>query len=105
MTGTYIINDKNIYLKFNKEKGKIDSKSDSLTITEILTGNYNDYDLKNESNTDYHLKFKIKGNKLLTYRIDNGKLVTKSKSYTNTKSFLLFGTKWRNTRSYLKKIK
>ncbi|EHO11700.1 hypothetical protein [Myroides odoratimimus] len=104
LIGTYKIVDKNVYLKFNKEKGQIESENDSLTTVEILTGNYHNYDLKNESNIDYHLKYKIRGNKLFSYRIDNGKLVTKSKYYTNTKKFLLFGSKWKSKKSYLKKI-
>ncbi len=105
LTGTYKIVDKNVYLKFNKEKGQLESESDGITIVEILVGNYHNYDLKKESDIDYHLKYKIKGNELFSYRIDNGKLVTKSKSYTNTKKFLLFGSKWKTTRSYLNKIK
>jgi hypothetical protein len=105
LTGTYIVKNKNAYLKFNKPKGQIETQSDSLTVVEILNGNYHNYDLKNESNFDYHLKYRVKGNKLFSYRIDNGKLVTKSKSYSNTKMFLLFGSKWKTTRSYLKKIK
>lgn len=105
LVGTYTTNGKNVYLKFNKEKGRIESESDSLTIGEILDGNYHNYDLKNEKSINYHLKYKIKGNKLLSYRIDNGKLVRKSKSYTNSENFLLFGSKWKTTRSYLKKSK
>ncbi|WP_353100841.1 hypothetical protein [Myroides odoratus] len=104
LIGTYKIVDNNVYLKFNKEKGQIESENDSLVIVEILTGNCHNYDLKNESNIDYHLKYKIRGNKLFSYRIDNGKLVTKSKYYTNTKRFLLFGSKWKSKKSYLKKI-
>ena len=104
LTGTYKIVDKNVYLKFNTEKGQIESENNSLTVVEILTGNYHNFDLKNESNIDYHLKYKIIGKKLFSYRIDNGKLVTKSKYYTNTRKFLLFGPKWKTKRSYLKKI-
>ena len=105
LTGTYKINDENVYLKFTKEKNQIESENDSITIGEILSGNYHNYDLKNENNIEYHLKYKIIGNKLFSYRIDNGKLVKNSKIYTNTKKFLLFGSKWKTTRSYLKKSK
>ena len=104
LSRTYKVVNKNAYLKFNKEKGQIETENDSITIVEILSENYHNYDLKNESNIDYHLKYKIKGNRLFLYRIDNGKLVTKSKSYSNTKRFLLFGSKWKTSRSYLKKI-
>lgn len=104
LNGTYKIINDNVFLKFNTEKGQIESENDSLTVVEILTGNYHNYDLKNESNIEYHLKYKINGKKLFSYRIDNGKLVRKSKYYTNTKKFLLFGSKWKTKGSYLKKI-
>lgn len=104
LTGTYKLNDNSVYLKFNTEKGEIESENDSLTIVEILSGNYHNFDLKNENSIDYHLKYKIKGNKLFSYRIDNGKLVKKSKTYTNSKKFLIFGPKWKTKKSYLKKV-
>ncbi|MDM1551361.1 hypothetical protein [Empedobacter falsenii] len=75
LTGTYKLKDNSVFLKFNKDKGESESESDSLTFEEILSGNYNTHDLKNENNIEYHLKYKIKGNKLFPYRIDNGKLV------------------------------
>lgn len=104
LTGTYTIEKNNVYLKFNREKGQIESESDSLTIVEILSGNYHNYDLKNESNIDYHLKYKIKGNKLFSYRIDNGKLVKKSKYYSNKKRFLFTDPNWKTSKSFLKKF-
>ncbi|MCD9855849.1 hypothetical protein LUD75_14080 [Epilithonimonas sp. JDS] len=96
LTGKYRIKDKNIYLKFTKNKGDIESKSDSLSISEMLSGNYHNYNLKNESGFAYHLKYLIKGNRLFSYRIDNGKLVKFGKYYSDRK-------KWEKKRVYLYK--
>ncbi|WP_261509896.1 hypothetical protein [Chryseobacterium paludis] len=105
LSGFYKRSGHNLYLKFDKNKGEIESVNDSLTISDILSGNYHNYDLKIENGINYHLKYKIQGNKLFAYRIDNDRLVKKSKVYTNKKKFLLLGSKWKNKRSYLKKIK
>jgi hypothetical protein len=104
LSGLYKISDHNLYLKFNKNKGEIESVKDSMTISDILSGNYHNYDLKNENGINYHLKYKIQGNKLFAYRAKDGQLKKKSKVYTNQNQFLFFGTRWRNKRIYLKKV-
>ncbi|WP_379963323.1 hypothetical protein [Epilithonimonas sp. UC225_85] len=104
LTGKYIVKDKNLYLEFSKNKGKIESKNDSLSVLEILSGNYHNYDLKNESGISFHLKYLIKNRKLFSYRIDNRKLVNFGKFYSDKKQFILFGSKWKKKRAFLKKI-
>lgn len=104
LSGIYKLISHNLYLKFSKNKGEIESVNDSLTISDILSGNYHNYDLKSENEINYHLKYKIQGNKLFAYGTKDGQLKKKSKIYTNQKKFLFFGTKWRNKRAYLKKI-
>ncbi|SDJ57423.1 hypothetical protein [Chryseobacterium jejuense] len=74
LSGVFQLKDHNLYLKFNKNKGEIESQNDSLTISEILSGNYHNYDLKIENGIKYHLKYKIRANKLFIYRNDNNKL-------------------------------
>ncbi|MCQ9634761.1 hypothetical protein MP477_07305 [Chryseobacterium sp. WG23] len=104
LSGLYKLSGHNLYLKFSKNKGEIESLNDSLTISDILSGNYHNYDLKNENGINHHLKYKIQGNKLFAYGTKDGQLKKKSKIYTNQKKFLFFGTKWKNKRVYLKKI-
>lgn len=41
LSGLYTVSGHNLYLKFNKNKREIESVHDSLTISEILSGNYN----------------------------------------------------------------
>jgi hypothetical protein len=104
LSGLYTVSGNNLYLKFNKNKGEIKSVHDSLTISEILSGNYNNFDLKSESGISYHLKYKIKGNKLFAYDIKSGQLKRKSKVYTNQRKYVFWGTRWKYQRIYLKKI-
>lgn len=78
LSGVYQLKDNNLYLKFNKNKGEIETKGDSLTIVEILSGSHHNYDLKNENGINYHVKYKIRGNKLFVYRIDNNKISKKA---------------------------
>lgn len=104
LTGTYRVDKNKLYLRFSKEKGEIESQNDSLSVAEILSGNYHNYDLKIENGIEFHRKFKIGNQKLFSYRIDNGKLVKRAKRYSDTKRFVLFGTNWRLQRFYLKKI-
>ncbi|PWN70041.1 hypothetical protein C1631_008560 [Chryseobacterium phosphatilyticum] len=105
LSGLYKISGHNLYLKFNKNKGEVESVNDSVTISDILSGNYHNYDLKSENGISYHLKYKIQGNKLFAYGIKNGQLKKKSKVYTHQSKFLFFGSRWRNKRIYLEKIK
>ncbi len=105
LSGFYLQKDNNLYLKFNKNKGEIESVNDSMTISDILSGNYHNYDLKNENGITYHLKYKIQGNKLFAYGIKSGQLKKKSKVYTSQRKFLFFGPRWRNKRIYLTKFK
>ncbi len=74
-------------MKFLKEKGEIESKNNSLSIVEMLSGNYHNYDLKNENGIKYHLKYLIRNNKLFNYRIDNGKIVKYAKDTSQKSSF------------------
>ncbi|MDR6487887.1 hypothetical protein J2799_002392 [Chryseobacterium vietnamense] len=104
LSGLYTVSGNNLYLKFNKNKGESESVHDSLTIADILSGNYNNFDLKSESGISYHLKYKIKGNKLFAYDIKSGQLKRKSKVYTNQRKYVFWGTGWKYQRIYLKKI-
>lgn len=104
LSGHYTVSSHNLYLEFNKNKEEIQSVHDSLTIADMLSGNYNNYDLKNENGINYHLKYKIKGNKLFVYDIKSGQLKRKSKVYTNQRKYVFWGTRWKYQRIYLKKI-
>ncbi len=104
LTGTYKIDKNLLYLKFSKEKFEIESKNDSLSITELLSGNYHNYELKNENGIQYHRKFKIGNKKLFSYRIDNGKLVKRAKKYSDKKRFIFFGPSSKMKRTFLRKI-
>ena len=104
LTGTYKVDKNKLYLKFSKEKDEIELNKDSLSIAEILTANRHNYDAKNENGILYHRKFKIGNQKLFSYRVDNEKLVKRTKKYTDKKRFILFGPTWKMKKFYLKKI-
>ena len=104
LTGTYKINKNKVYLHLDKDLDLANSESDSLTIVEILTRNYHNHHFKNENEIHHHLKYKIKGDKLFSYRNENGKMIKKTRSYAKTKKFLIFGSKWKKTRHYFKKV-
>ncbi|MBD3906936.1 hypothetical protein NAL32_19890 [Chryseobacterium sp. Ch-15] len=104
LTGTYIIDKNLLYLKFSKEKFEIESKNDSLSITEIFSGNYHNYEVQNEKGIQFHRKFKIGNNKLFSYRIDNGKLVKHAKKYSDNKRYLFLGPTSKMKKIFLQKI-
>ena len=104
LTGTFKINKNKVYLKFLKEKGEIESKNDSLSITDRLSGNYLNYNLKNENGIKYHIKYLLQNQKLFIYRTDNGNLVKYAKKYSERKRFIFFGPTWKMKRFYLKKL-
>ena len=104
LTGTYKIDKNKLYLKFTKNKGEIEYQNDSLSISEILSGNRHNYKLKNENGINYHRKFLIKNGKLFSYREDNGKLVKRAKKYSDKKRYIIFGPTSSFKKFYLKKL-
>jgi hypothetical protein len=91
LSGNYIIRNRTAYLKFKTNKNEVES------VAEGLNSNSHNYELKKEHNILYHIKFKIDNDKLLSYRIDNGKLVRNGKVYD--------GKNWILKPIYLEKIK
>lgn len=96
LTGKFKISRNNIaYIKFDKLK--YDYTLDTLSLNEILKKpidtnqfqNMHLYDLKLENGISYHLKYKIKHNKLLVYNIQTGKIVRRSKGSKNTAKYYL----------------
>lgn len=81
LTGKFKISRNIAYIKFDEPK------LDTLTLNESQeTPNYANlfqnnhlYDLKHENGIPYHLKYKIKHNKLLVYHMQTGKIVRRAK--------------------------
>lgn len=94
LTGNYKIDQQNVYLRFKKNKGEIESQND-VSVAKILSGNYHNYEIKNEDGIEFHIKFKRKNDKLFLYNIDNGELVTDSQYYSGA---------WKSKKIYLKRI-
>ncbi|MBF4483191.1 hypothetical protein [Flavobacterium sp. CSZ] len=96
LKGKFKISRNNIaYIEFDKLK--YDYALDTLSMGELLEKpidtnqfqNMHLYDLKFEDGIPYHLKFKIKYNKLLVYNIQTGKIVRRSKGSKNIAKFYL----------------
>ncbi|QGK73997.1 hypothetical protein [Flavobacterium sp. SLB02] len=96
LKGKFKISRNNIaYIEFDKLK--YDYALDTLSMGELLekpidTNQFQNmplYDLKFEDGIPYHLKFKIKYNKLLVYNIQTGKIVRRSKGSKNIAKFYL----------------
>lgn len=96
LTGKFKISRNNIaYIKFDKLK--YDYPLDTLTLNELQEKpidasqfqNMQPYDLKVENGISYHLKYKIKHNKLLVYNIQTGKIVRRSKGSKNMAKYYL----------------
>lgn len=96
LTGKFKISRNNIvYVEFDKLK--YNDAPDTLSLTELMEKpidtnqfqNMHLYDLKFENGIPYHLKYKIKHNKLLVYNIQTGKIVRRSKGSKNTAKFYL----------------
>lgn len=81
LTGKFKISRNIAYIKFDEPK------LDTITLNESQeTPNYANlfqnnhlYDLKHENGIPYHLKYKIKHNKLLVYHMQTGKIVRRAK--------------------------
>jgi len=99
LDGSFKIKDNTLYLRFDKLKREIDI---SDTITNWF--NENPYDLKRENGIEYHLKYKIRGNRLYTYNLESGKIVRRIKKYTNRRKYIVFGPKCYKKEWYLRKI-
>lgn len=84
LTGRFKIVDNIVYFKIDKLK-YIEVK-DTLSLEELMllpidtteNKNYHHYDLKVENDISYHLKFKIKSNKLLVYDNKTNKIIRKA---------------------------
>lgn len=95
LTGRFKISHNIAYIKFDKLK--YDQSKDTLSLNEIFTRkidtndyqNLHSYDLKFENGISYHLKYKIKHNKLIAYNIITGKIVRKSKGSKNKRKYYL----------------
>ena len=95
VTGRFKVSNNTAYIKFDKLK--YDKSKDTLSFSEFLakeidTNEYRNlhyYDLKFENGIPYHLKYKIKHNKLLVYSFVTGKIVRRSKGSYNKSKFYL----------------
>ncbi|HEU4789996.1 MAG TPA: hypothetical protein VFS71_09945 [Flavobacterium sp.] len=95
LTGRFKVTNNIAYIKF--EKLKYNQSKDTLSFNEMLTKevdtneyrNMHSYDLKLENGIPYHLKYKIKRNKLMVYNIASGKIVRKSQGSKNKRKYYL----------------
>lgn len=98
LDGNFKINDNTLYLRFDKLK-KIVEPDDSLTDWH----NEHTYDLKVENGIEYHIKYQIRGNRLYSYNIETGKIVSRVEFESNRRKYILFGPKSYKKEWYLKK--
>ncbi len=95
LTGRFRVSNNIAYIKFDKLK--YDQSKDTLSFSEILAKevdtneyrNMHSYDLKLENGISYHLKYRIKHNKLLVYNIVSDKIVRKSQGSKNKRKYYL----------------
>lgn len=95
LTGKFKISRNIVYIMFDEPK--YDKPLDTLTFNESQeTPNYANlfqnnhlYDLKHENGIPYHLKYKIKHNKLLVYHMQTGKIVRRAKGSKRIAKFYL----------------
>jgi len=95
LNGKYTFKNDNLYLLFDKEK-------DSMREEELLAGNYNNYDMRNEDGISFHKKYLFKNYRLFVYGKEN-KLIKRSRYYSGRKRYLFFGPTWSKKKYYLKK--
>jgi hypothetical protein len=110
LDGKYKINDKRLYLRFDKLKEEYKTLVFGTEENPDTVLNFEDwqnshtYDLKIENGIEYHLKYRIDGDKLKSYNIETEKIVRKAKYFTDKKRYVLFGPSYKKKKWYLKKI-
>jgi hypothetical protein len=106
LDGNYKMVNKLVYLRFDSLKNddiiKIVGKDTIVDLSQL--GNIQSYDLKNENGIEYHLKYRLRGNRLFSYHVVKNKIVRRAKYYSDKKRFLLFGPEYHYKKWYLKKI-
>jgi hypothetical protein len=109
LDGKYKIENKKLYLKFNKLKGETESELVKVNGKDTIVnfenfGKSHSYDLRNENKIEYHLKYKISNRKLFVYNIITDKIVRKVNGYSANRKYYLFGPKYYKKKRYLMKI-
>ena len=92
LVGNYKVENKNLYLRFDKLKGETDSNAIRIVGNDTIVDfekimNSHSYELKKENGIEYHLKYKISKNKLLIYHTQTNKIVRKARTYSDTKKY------------------
>lgn len=110
LDGKYVVDKKNLYLRFDRLKGESDvyeiNGQDTITHLENMDwGNTHNYELNRENEIEYHLKYKISKNKLFAYKRGTNKLNKKARQYSGPRKYIVFGPRYYNKKSYLKKRK
>lgn len=109
LDGIYKVCANTLYLRFNFlkedfETTVFDSTGNSLNQFFSDFQNIHVYELKNENGIEYHLKYRISGDKLKPYHIENDIIVRRNKYYTDMKRFFVFGPNYKIKRWYLQKV-
>lgn len=95
--GKYHIRNKILYLQFDTIFNKDDDS--------IGFAFQRKFDLKkSDTGFPFHLKYKIKGDKLYSYNLSKEGIKRKSKGYTPYKKYIFFGPHWYKRNFYLRKI-
>lgn len=95
LTGRFKVSNNIVYVKFNKLK--YDTSKDTLSFDELLKApidtnehkNLHYYDLKFEDNIPYHLKYKIKQDRLLVYNVETNQIIRRFKGSKKVAKFYL----------------
>lgn len=110
LDGTYKRANRILYLRFNKLKEDFKplvfgTKENPDTILNFSDWqNSHSFDLKKEKNIEYHLKYRISGDKLKSYHIEKDRIVRKARYYTDRKRYILFGPSYHMRKWYLKRV-
>jgi len=106
LDGNFIISGNKLYLKFDKLK----TEPVELTFADTLDfnsdwQNSHSYELKSRNDIEYHLKYRIKGDRLQTYDMTTDKIARRTKFCSDSRIFGLFGPKCYQRKYYLRKKK
>ena len=109
LDGKYKIENKILYLRFNKLKGETESEFVKVSGKDTIVnfenfGKSHSYELRKENEIEYHLKYKISNQKLFVYNIITNKIVRKVNGYSINRKYYVFGPKYYKKKRYLKKI-
>jgi len=102
LDGKFIIRGNKLYLKFDKLK----TEPVELTFADTLDfnsdwQNSHSYELESKNDIEYHLKYRIRGDRLQTYNMTKDRIERRTKFCSDNRLFGIFGPKCYQRKYYL----